>query len=287
MKVLIYEGFLHHKNKQGLERLLKHKGIEFTYDVRDGASCSLVYSPADAIDTEKYPHKKFIFGPHFSVFPTEKLTAINNVRNNGIYIQPSEWAVKCWREMNAESAIPLRSFCFPVDTDKFKPSTDRKNRKTVFVYSKSRHPQELKLVEHVLKSRGIGYRIFDYVKGYREEEYLRCLQDSKLGIVLGRHESQGFAIEEALSCDVPLLVWDVRSMNQEQGQNYPDVPATSIPYWDGRCGEWFYEGCKLNDKLTELLNKWNEYKPREYVLENLSVEKCADNFMKLVDEIKL
>tara|TARA_B100001540_G_C15796617_1_gene637939 strand:- start:294 stop:1154 length:861 start_codon:yes stop_codon:yes gene_type:complete len=286
MKVLIV-GDYHHKNKQGLERLLKYKGIEITYNVADIESCSLIYSPSNAINTEKYSNKKFIFGPHFSVFPTNKLVEINNVRNNGIYIQPSEWVTKFWREMNAENVISLRSFCFPVDTDKFKPLNDRNDCKKAFIYFKRRKPEELRLIEDVLKSRGFEYKIFDYMKTYEEEEYLKYLQGSKFGIILDAHESQGFAIEEALSCDVPLLVWNVRSMNQEYGYNYPDIPATSIPYWDDRCGEYFYEGDEVNKRLTELLNKLDEYKPREYVLENLSVEKCANNFIKLVDEIKL
>ena len=286
MKVLIV-GDYHHKNKQGLERLLKYKGIEFTYNVTDIESCSLIYSPSNAINTEKYLNKKFIFGPHFSVFPTNKLVEINNVRNNGIYIQPSEWAAEVWINMGAKNILPIKDFCFPVDTDTFKPLNDRKDCKKVFIYFKRRKPEELRLIEDVLKSRGFEYKIFDYVKRYEEEEYLKYLQDSKFGIILDAHESQGFAIEEALSCDVPLLVWNVRSMNQEYGYNYPDIPATSIPYWDDRCGEYFYEGDEVNKRLTELLNKLDEYKPREYVLENLSVEKCANNFIKLVDEIKL
>lgn len=29
-------------------------------------------------------------------------------------------------------------------------------------------------------------------------------------------------------------------MSQEEGYNYPDIPANVIPYWDERCGEFFY-----------------------------------------------
>ena len=67
------------------------------------------------------------------------------------------------------------------------------------------------------------------------------IANSKYGIILDAHESQGFAIEEALSCNVPLLVWNVSSMSQEEGGNYQHIPATSIPYWDKRCGENFYQ----------------------------------------------
>ena len=106
--------------------------------------------------------------------------------------------------------------------------------------------------------------------------------NAKYGIVLDAHESQGFAIEEALSCDVPLLVWNVSSMSQEEGINYPDIPATSIPYWDKRCGEYFYNQEEFKSIFDEFISKLNTYKPREFILENLSVEKCSEKFKNLI-----
>jgi hypothetical protein len=38
---------------------------------------------------------------------------------------------------------------------------------------------------------------------------------------------------------VPLLVWNVSSMNQEQNSSYNNIPATTIPYWNESCGEYF------------------------------------------------
>ena len=107
-------------------------------------------------------------------------------------------------------------------------------------------------------------------------------KNSKYGIILDAHESQGFAIEEALSCDVPLLVWNVTSMNQEEGSNYLNIPATSIPYWDERCGEYFYNKDQFEKTYNKFINKLNTYKPREFVIENLSVKKCAEIFKNLL-----
>ena len=76
----------------------------------------------------------------------------------------------------------------------------------------------------ILDSHNIEYKIFDYVNRYSEEEYIDYLQHSKYGIILDAHESQGFAIEEALSCNVPLLVWGAKTMNQEYRSN----PSRSI-----------------------------------------------------------
>ena len=98
-----------------------------------------------------------------------------------------------------------------------------------------------------------------------------------------RHESQGFALEEALSCNVPLLVWNVKSMNQEYASNYNDISATTIPYWDDRCGEYFYQKDEFEITFLKFIQKLDNYKPREYIVENLSIAKCANNFLNLLD----
>ena len=136
-----------------------------------------------------------------------------------------------------------------------------------------------------LKSMNIEYKVFDYKKRYDESEYLNYLQECKYGIVIDAHESQGFAIEEALSCNVPLLVWGVQYMSQEYGGNYLNIPCTTIAYWNNQCGEVFYNSNELEVTFNTFINKIEEYEPRKYILENLSLEKCRDNFIKIIDEI--
>ena len=107
-------------------------------------------------------------------------------------------------------------------------------------------------------------------------------------IVLGRHESQGFAIEEALSCNVPLLVWSVTLRKKEYPyrNEYQNIKSnvTTIPYWDERCGEFFLEKEELEETFNKFINKLNTYKPRDYILENLSVKKCSENFEELINQ---
>jgi hypothetical protein len=133
-----------------------------------------------------------------------------------------------------------------------------------------------------LKELDIDYRLFSYDDRYDETEYINCLQNAKYGIWVGRHESQGFALEETLSCNVPLLVWDVLSMNQEWGPNYADIPATTIPYWDGRCGEIFYKREHFDYAYKVFMSKLHDFRPREYILSNLTMEKCEKEFINLL-----
>ena len=281
MKVLII-GTFHHKNKEGLELMLSYLNFEYKwgnyYDIHNH---DLIFLPDNPVDTSKFPLKKFIFGNHFSVFPTNKITHIRNIHKNSLYIQPSEWASQVWRDMKAETFIPIKTLPFAVNVDKFKPNKSSKEK--VFIYFKRRKQEELKFLKKFLNNKNIDFQIFDYVKRYKEEDYLKYLQESKYGIWLGAHESQGFALQEALSCNVPLIVWNVSSMNQEEGINYPAIKATSIPYWDERCGEYFYNSNEFEETYNRFINKLDTYKPREYILENLSVEKCAENLKSLIN----
>jgi len=284
--ILIISNF-HHKNKEGLERILVYLNYDYKFGtINDIDNYYMIFSPCNPIDTSKYPNKKFIFGPHFSVFPDKRLLFINNVHNNSIYIQPSEWVIKMWSSRQILGSLLPGKICgkifpFPVNTDKFNDLG--KERSKVFVYYKRRKPEELKYIETFLNNKNIEYKIFDYVKRYSEEDYLNYLQESKYGIIVDAHESQGFAIEEALSCNVPLLVWNTRYMSQEYGGNYDKISCTTIPYWDERCGEYFYEQDEFINKYNNFMNKINLYKPREYILENLSIEMCSDRFKELIN----
>jgi len=284
MKTLII-GWFHHKNKLGLEMVLKNLNFPYKWGgtINDIKDYELIFMPDNPIDTSLFPNKKFIFGNHFSVFPTSKLLYIKNTKKNSIYIQPSDWAVRVWKDMGAENVIPVKTLPFAVDTEKFKPVETEKNK--VFIYFKSRKESELSLLGNFLKQQNIDYKIFDYRKKYKEEEYIEYLKKSKYGIWLGRHESQGFALQEALSMNVPLLVWDVTSMNQEEGYVYDDIPATVISYWNKSCGEYFFKADELKPKYEEFISKLDTYKPRQFILDNLSVRKCSEILTNLISNI--
>jgi len=288
MKILYIKSGMHHKNHNAV---INYKNI--SYYISDNISIlnsidlsqfDCVYIPCFPVDVSKYPNTKFLFGPHFSVFPDNN--HMNLIRSkNVVYIQPSEWAAKVWQTNQLCANIRVAPLSFGVDTEKFKEEIPLNERNKIFIYFKTRHPSLLNVIKSFLQSKNLTFEIFNYNTRYDEETYKNCLKHAKFGIWIGRHESQGFALEEALSCNVPLLVWDVKSMNEEYGYNYQDIPATSIPYWDERCGEYFYNINELETTFQKFLNNISTYKPREYILENLSFDKCEEKLINLVNNI--
>jgi hypothetical protein len=280
---------MHDKNNNAL---MNYKNIEFTIinsiskvDNYDLSQYDCVLSPQLPIDVSKYPNTKFIFGPHFSIFPDDKLKNIKG--KNSVFNLLSNWVVDCWSKSQWCSNLKLIKCPFGVDTNKFKHVKDTNDRKEVFIYFKNRSPHELEIVKKFLNSKNINYRIFSYHNRYHENDYLNYLQNSKYGIWVGGHESQGFGLQEALSCDVPLLVWNVKSMNQEYLSTYEDIPATSVTYWDERCGEVFYDSSDFENVYDKFIKNIENYKPREFILENLSMEVCEKKLIETINNINV
>lgn len=290
MKILLLDTFFHKKNFHAFEL---YKNIEFNviknesefYNI-DLSIYDIIYSPTTPLPVKKYPHKKFIFGPHFDVFPNEsKMQMIEG--KNSVYIQPSQWVVDFWKKyFSFTQNITILPIPFGVDTDVFSPTISMKERTEVFIYFKRRNPNELNFLANKLKEKGIPFHFFQY-GNYKEEDYKKVIKNSKYGIWLGTHESQGFALEEALSCDVPLFVWETTSINQEYNSNYGNYPGSTIPYWDSRCGNYFISANDFDEKFADFIRKVenNEYSPRSYIVENLSIVECEKKFIELCNTL--
>jgi hypothetical protein len=290
MKIIIY-GWLHPKNKNAL---VNYKNIDciFTNNIDnieseyDLNSIDCIYLPSCSnIDIKKLSKYNitFLFGPHFSVLPEEnKLRYI--ISDKSIYIQPSDWVCNIWKRYECCNNLNIKTLPFGVDTETFKNDKLIEKRDKIFIYFKYRFPTELEYLENFFKNKNIEYIIFYYEKTYKEGQYLSYLKECKYGVFVTSSESQGFALEEALSCNVPLLVWDVRTLNDQTAATLPSYFATSIPYWDNRCGEFFYDKDELEEKHKLFISNLDKYNPREYILENLTYEKCEEKLIKLINE---
>lgn len=286
MKVLYFQSSMHVKNHHAL---INYKNISLhvidtpDLDRIDLSQYDVVYSPCQPIDVSKYPNTKFIFGPHFSIFPDNRLNLIKSEKT--VYNLLSDWVINIWRKSNLCDNLKLVNLPFGVDTERFKDVKPIAERDKVFIYFKTRHPSLLKVIESFLISKRIDYVIFNYDTRYNENVYIEYLKNSKYGIWVGRHESQGFALEEALSCNIPLLVWNVKSMNEEYKSRYENIPATAIPYWDDRCGEYFYDIAELENTFNKFIDNIEKYKPREFILENLSFDVCENRLINFIQNM--
>jgi len=275
---ILLVGWLHHKNEAAIRKYDKIRVTRASHIEEYAGDLSIydvVYCPSSAVDVSQYPGVKFVFGPHFSVFPDERVI---RMIGGGTYIQPSRWVMDFWKLAPFCSDISMVDVPFGVDTEYFTPDVSGVVRNNAFIYFKRRRPDELSYVEGLMRSYGVSYRVFTYGH-YDEADYLKYLRTCKFGIWLDAHESQGFALEEALSINVPLFVWNVRLLSQEYGSSYPDIFATSIPYWDSMCGEVVYTREEVVDGFLRFLSNLDSYRPREFVIKELSIDVCQKRFI--------
>ena len=223
----------------------------------------------------------------------------------GLMTHPSEWPTLCedypvvrylqhsrWANGVYKPYFGDRCAIWPVgiDTEEWKPAAADKQF-DFLLYDKIRWDyaqQSRELLEPIrllLQGRGLSLTTLRY-GNYTPQQFKIALAKSKAMIFLCEHESQGLAYQEALSSGVPILAWDQGWCLDPNRFAWgdPEIPATSVPYFDERCGATFRSIVDFPLKLDEFLVRLNyeSFSPREYILENLTLEKCAQHYVDIL-----
>jgi glycosyltransferase involved in cell wall biosynthesis len=183
---------------------------------------------------------------------------------------------------------PVRTWPGGIDTDEFHPPVRRTRGRGVLVYSKQRDPREIPRVIETLLQHDLRPSLLLYGK-YTEQEYREALAEAAFMVWHGRGESQGLALGEALSADVPVLVCNEWvEFDAARAARFHVPPGRRLlecaPYFDDRCGLRIDSLDKLSGAVEEMLDRLPEFRPRDYVLENLTLEKSARAFIDLWQE---
>ena len=180
-----------------------------------------------------------------------------------------------------------------IDTESWKPRPADYKTTDFLIYDKVRwnHDQyETSLIQPIrleLDRRGLSFAEIRY-GFYKQEEFRRLLERCRAMIFLCEHETQGLAYQECLSSGVPILAWDQGWWLDPNrfGWNQAETPATSVPYFDERCGIRFANISEFPDRLNKFWEAFlaGNLHPRDYILENLTLEKCAQDFIRIAEE---
>tara|TARA_A100001035_G_C27776582_1_gene499365 strand:+ start:1513 stop:2517 length:1005 start_codon:yes stop_codon:yes gene_type:complete len=144
------------------------------------------------------------------------------------------------------------------------------------VYFKKRNPDDLKFIIQYLEEKKISYNILKYGE-YRNKDLKKLSQLSRFGIVIDKTETQGFAIQELLENNLPLLVWDYK-LNLYEGYK---LKGTSVPIWDDTCGVIFEQKKEFDNAFKYFLDNLENFSPSNFVKKNLSYEKFISGIFQL------
>ena len=288
----------HHKNDKGFELLAKEANATLELIDRieniNTDTYDLVWIPQGFYHSLQLPNtKRIIYGPQNFLFPNEPWTyTIEPAFERSIYTCLSDWIQHLYSGIGT-ICMPVKPLPFPIDVEKFNMNNLEKTY-DCFIYFKNRLKEDLQFIETILQYMNLTYTIVSYGK-YNENDYISILNKSKFGIWLGAHESQGFALQEALSMNVPLIVCNVRSLNDEingegnhsyiEYKGRFDLSATSCPYFDERCGTIIYDLNDLVTNIEHMKHNYTTYQSRNYILENLSPKVCYERIIKSFNEL--
>lgn len=286
MKFYLCYTYCHHKNEESIKNMIKnnnseyeiHSDLSFIDDTFDIVICFDVFYPPEC-----FPERcKVIYGPHFFVFPDEShpIFNYNYDPTRFFYNALCEWNYVIHKSFAPHLGMRFLSCPFGIDLESIEIAPSIESRKGVLVYVKGRLESEVKYVLDFLDSKEEIYSVVRY-GSYKDSDFKQQLQLSKYVIWIGRHESQGFALQETLASNIPVLLWDVKSMYEEYGSDgksfyeqykHSGMPllATATPYWSDECGVKFYEKEELNDKYNEMNTKSSSFNPRSFIEKHLS-----------------
>lgn len=206
------------------------------------------------------------------------------------YLQHSEWARDVY--VPAYGADRLRLWPVGIDTEQYRPS-GAEPAHDVLLYNKTMWEAEAREVELVEPIRAdlaaCGLSVVEFRYGsYEQEDYQAALRSCRAMVFLCEHESQGIAYQEALSSGVPILAWDQGQWLDPNrfGWGAPTIPATSVPFWDDRCGMTFRDATGFAEALGPFWEgiEQGTFAPRDYILDTLTLERSAAAFVDLLRE---
>lgn len=247
-----------------------------------------IHDTISALYSLSKSHAFKVVGPNLFVLPNEISSLIDF--HESLYLQPSEWAKQIW-DYAGFNACPIDVWPVGIDTEMFYPLMNSVSNRRVLIYHKQRDLGELHQILDIMEILHLPYTLIRYGE-YEEENYLKALRNASFLIWHGCHESQGIALQEALACNVPILVCDVTSLSQaENGYRFPiildDIPVTAAPYFDDNCGIKITNLSELKLSIGFMLDNLTTFTPREYILKNLSLERQARAFVALWDKWNL
>jgi hypothetical protein len=260
---------------EGLEKA----GVRFSYNpktLHEVADVVVVLSGVDALRqaigwrrTGKI--RRLLAGPNIMVFPSEhgRLICCEEV---DACITPDQLTGAMYEQECQELKGRCKAWPAGVDTEYWRPDMAKERRDQVLMFEKtSKGPVgPIQPYVHALEARGHDVHVMRY-GSFVASEYRRALHSSKLMVGFVQSESQGIAWAEAWAADVPTLIW----RQDEYTYRHRTWMASTAPYLSSDTGR-FFGGLEEFELVVDAWEHGQEhFRPREWVLENMSDEMCA------------
>jgi glycosyltransferase involved in cell wall biosynthesis len=204
-------------------------------------------------------------GPNIAVIPQEEERLLLSDRIDRIVV-PCDWVAALYRAQATSLQSKLAVWPVGIDTDYWSPATAKTFQ--LLVYNKGQDAL-CSQITSALDAASISYRTVRY-GSHTACEYRAELSQASGLVWLSASESEGLAVLEAFSMNVPVLAWNPGEWNYASAELRKSFScrASSVPYFDARCGEIFQTIIQFPTALMTFQNRLTTYRPRDYLLAN-------------------
>lgn len=275
---------------KGLERIgIPYRFNDYRYIKKHPEEVACIIGKPHVLFNRRWDNP-IIFGAGIFSHPVDCPDLLEKYPNVKKILVPGNWMKQMFDPYYGDK---VQIWPTGIDTNYWKP--DEQSKKTDFlIYDKplwgaEKSPEYiLNTVTNSLQAKGLTYSYIKY-GNYNPTQLLSELSNAKGCIFLSRHETQGLAYQQILSTNTPILAFD-------PGGFWPDTsyyphkvqfqPVSSVPYWDNRCGAKFTGASDFDQALDKFRSNLSHFKPRDFIIKNLSLEVCANKYLDILKEVE-
>lgn len=211
-----------------------------------------------------------IVGPNLVVTPNEFEHILFSKEIDKIIV-PSIWVKNLYKKFGIKSH---KIFIWFSGVNIFKNKNKKKRKDQILVYIKNNNKLIRRCLNYI-KKKDYKFKIIRY-GFYAKEHYYNMLHCSTLMIYFGSTESQGIAMQEAWSMNVPTLVL----RNEYFFYNKKKYLGSSSPYLTSSCGFFFKNFKQFTLKFNFIIS--SRLYPRNWIMKNMSQKKSLNKLLYII-----
>ncbi len=267
------------------------------YDVRVNDFATARRYPDHPISASGYPtifeklkglRNPRVVGPGIYASPLEGPDLFDDSRNVS-FISTCKWFEDIFRPYYGDR---MRDWFGGFDITKFPDAKSHEKKFDVLIYDKIYFNREemyaktiAPLIEQ-LKKEGLTWTIIRY-GNYSIEDYIEAVKQSRAMAFIAATETQGMAYHECLALNTPIFAWDEGYWQDPRALNLTKerIPATSVPFFDERCGVTF-QSTNLLERWEQFKTNWTSFEPRAFIADRMNFKRSAEAYMAAYNEAK-
>lgn len=208
-------------------------------------------------------------GPNVVTVPSEHNYIIFSKRIDKILV-PSDWVKKLYLSYKKECKN-ISIWFSGVKISNFKSNKGNK----VLIYLKNKNNFFDKCINYLI-TNNIDFRILKY-GFFSQKKYFELLRQSRIMIYFSSAESQGIAMQEAWSENVPTLVYK-QSFWIDGKRKFS---ASSSPYLNKNCGYFFENFNEFVIRFNKLINN-KKINPKKWLKKKMSQDASIKNLLEII-----